>query len=194
MESCGYANAGFVANTGYCSYDTGLARGFTCYEDYTLKKLAFLRTAVFVQGLVRRLFEFGVADQTGVLQFLPEILKEWFFADARKDASLINRSLIDWVDRRPDKARPFFVFLNYMDAHAPYKLPPGAKQRFGHEPRSREEIRIIHESWELIDQLTLPSHYLTMARDAYDNCISHLDEQLGRAIRRTHVAQYSTRP
>ena len=40
----GYATAGFVANVGYCSQETGLARGFTHYEDYDLEKLAPLRT------------------------------------------------------------------------------------------------------------------------------------------------------
>ena len=34
LGSHGYATAGFVANTDYCSYDTGLDRGFTHYEDY----------------------------------------------------------------------------------------------------------------------------------------------------------------
>ena len=31
----------------------------------------------------------------------------------------------------------------------------------------------------MIDKLTLPQHYLTMARDAYDDCLAYLDEQLG---------------
>ena len=48
----GYATAGFVANTGYCSYDTGLARGFTHYEDYLLKKLGFLSMSVLVKGIL----------------------------------------------------------------------------------------------------------------------------------------------
>ncbi len=30
----GYRTAGFVANLGYCSFGTGLARGFEHYEDY----------------------------------------------------------------------------------------------------------------------------------------------------------------
>ena len=41
----GYATAGFVANVVYCSQETGLARGFTHYEDYVLEKLAPLRTS-----------------------------------------------------------------------------------------------------------------------------------------------------
>ena len=32
LGSRGYATAGFVANAGYCSYDTGLDRGFTHYR------------------------------------------------------------------------------------------------------------------------------------------------------------------
>ena len=34
LGSRGYATAGFVANTQYCSSDTGLDRGFAHYEDY----------------------------------------------------------------------------------------------------------------------------------------------------------------
>ena len=186
MGSRGYATAGFVSNTGYCSYDTGLARGFTYYEDYPLKKLAFLQTAVFVKGILRRIFELGYADESGLLDSVPEFLKRWFYADARKDASLINRAFLDWLARRPEKARPFFVFLNYMDAHAPYKLPDGAQHRFGHQPQSRDEIRILHEGWDLLDKLTLPKPYLTMARDAYDSCLAYLDEQLGMLFDELH--------
>ena len=39
LGSRGYATAGFVANTLYCSYDTGLDRGFTHFEDYLLEYL-----------------------------------------------------------------------------------------------------------------------------------------------------------
>ena len=124
MGSRGYATAGFVANTGYCSYDTGLARGFTYYEDYSLKKLAFLRTAVFVKEMSEAYRSRSATPTNQVFcDPVPELVKRWFFADARKDASSINRAFLDWLARRPEETRPFFVFLNYMDAHAPYKLP-----------------------------------------------------------------------
>ena len=38
----GYATAGFVANTTYCSYETGLDRGFAHYEDYDVTLHAVL--------------------------------------------------------------------------------------------------------------------------------------------------------
>ncbi len=186
LGSRGYATAGFVANTGYCSYDTGLARGFTCYEDYSLKRLAFLQTAVLVKEMLKPIFQLSYADDSGFLDLVPEFLNRCFYADARKDASLINRAFLDWLARRPEESRPFFVFLNYMDAHAPYKLPAGVPHRFGHRPQSRDEIRILYEGWDLLDKLTLPKPYLTMARDAYDSCLAYLDEQLGVLFKELH--------
>ena len=56
LGSHGYATAGFVGNTLYCSYDTGLDRGFTHYEDYVLEKLGPLQTAVLVDKVRRMLF------------------------------------------------------------------------------------------------------------------------------------------
>src|SRR5262249_5391504 len=37
---------------------------------------------------------------------------------ARKDAPEINREFLRWVEANRD--RPFFAFLNYMDAHDPF--------------------------------------------------------------------------
>ena len=179
MGSRGYATAGFVANTGYCSYATGLASGFTHYEDYILKSLAPLQMPIVVKGLLGRIFEVSTAHDPGALHYVPELVERWFYSGIRKDAESINRAFLDWLSRRPEQTRPFFVFLNYLDAHAPYKLPEGAQHRFGHKPRSREEIRVIHDGWDSIDKLTLPRYYQTMARDAYDSCLAYLDEQLG---------------
>jgi hypothetical protein len=44
LGSLGYATAGFAGNTFYCSYDSGLTRGFTHYEDYVLDTLNSART------------------------------------------------------------------------------------------------------------------------------------------------------
>ena len=44
----GYATAGFVANTGYCAADSGLARGFTRYHDFIFPDLTVLKTAILV--------------------------------------------------------------------------------------------------------------------------------------------------
>ncbi len=179
LGSHGYATAGFVANTGYCSSDSGLARGFTHYEDYVLKKLNFLRTSILISGILGHIYEYGFTHDSGFLRFAPDFVERWFHAGHRKDAASVNRAFLQWLADRPEKSRPFFVFLNYLDAHSPYTVPEGAQHRFGHKPRSQEEIRIINYAWDLIDKFTLPKYYLTIARDAYDSCLAYLDEQLG---------------
>ena len=53
LGSRGYATAGFVANTLFCSFDTGLDRGFTHYEDYVLEGLSPFRTAWLVDHALK---------------------------------------------------------------------------------------------------------------------------------------------
>ena len=62
----GYATAGFVANTWYCATDSGLARGFTHYQDFIFPELTAFKTAVLVNRALEgypgdRLFHGGLA-------------------------------------------------------------------------------------------------------------------------------------
>ena len=78
LEDHGYATAGMVANAHYCSYDTGLNRGFTHYEDYELDKLEFLRTAAIARGVLARhssSFVLGVATRFGLASSRQEFLE-----------------------------------------------------------------------------------------------------------------------
>ena len=102
--------------------------------------------------------------------------------DGKRDAASINRGFLNWLARRTESERPFFAFLNYYDAHAPYRLPQGATHRFGRKPRTQDELQIVNDRWDLVDKQTLPRHYLTLGRDAYDNCLAYLDEQLGNLV------------
>ena len=179
LNANGYATAGFVANVQYCSYDTGLGRGFTHYEDYLLENLNPLRTSVFVEEALRTLLIVGSRHDEGPLHTLQEVLRRWFSFGGRRNAASINRGFVQWLSRRRDLRRPFFVFLNYLDAHSTYELPTGAPHRFGRKPQTRDEIRVVYNDWPFIDKLQLPRHYLTMARDSYDSCLSYLDERLG---------------
>jgi hypothetical protein len=137
----GYATAGFVANAGYCSYETGLARGFTHYEDYVLARLGSLRTAGLVDAAVKTFGELTVPLDQGRLHSLRDVVGDWFFSGERKRAEQINRDFLDWFARRREPGRPVFVFLNYLDTHTPYVLPPGARHRFGVNPESKADER-----------------------------------------------------
>ena len=55
-----------------------------------------------------------------------EFLTRWFEFGVRRDAAAVNRGFLGWLDRRREPGRPFFAFLNYLDAHTPYLVPQGA--------------------------------------------------------------------
>jgi arylsulfatase A-like enzyme len=179
LGSQGYATAGFVANLVYCSYGTGLDRGFTHYEDYLLDGPTSFRTAGLVEFVLKIAQEFSRGPDQSGLGFLRNAIHRWSSPGPPKDAAAINRAFLEWLSLRSEPDRPFFAFLNFIDAHAPYVPPPGARHRFGAEPQTPDERRVVHRMWPLLDKTKLPQSYINLARDAYDDCLGYIDDQLG---------------
>jgi arylsulfatase A-like enzyme len=173
----GYATAGFAANIGYCSHDTGLDRGFTHYEDYwaDLEHLRPLRTAVLFQGAWDLVLYLGRLPRDRRLK--PAL--EFLAAPYRKDAAMVNRQFTRWLSERREAHRPFFAFLNYYDTHVPYVPPQGTPPRFGTGPRTLGDFHFLIGLWDMIDKSRVVPHYTQLLQDSYDNCLAYLDEQLG---------------
>jgi arylsulfatase A-like enzyme len=182
LGSCGYATAGFAANTLFCSYDTGIDRGFTHFEDYELAPLDAARTALAVNVAFKGIFaltvNYGRSFHAGPLRPVQDRLLAWILARDRISARAINQKFLGWLARRPEPGRPFFAFLNYFDAHAPYVPPTVAGHRFGIRPRSFADAQIL-DGWRDLNKHELPPYYQILARDAYDHCLAYLDSQLG---------------
>src|SRR5262249_48092305 len=96
----------------------------------------------------------------------------------RISAQATNRRFLDWLSRRREPGRPYFAFLNYFDAHAPYLPPTVAGQSFGLRPPHLDESRVLDDRGEP-GKLALPPYFQFLARDSYDNCLAYLDQQLG---------------
>jgi arylsulfatase A-like enzyme len=175
----GYATAGFVANVRYCSQDSGLARGFTYYDDYVLAKLSPLRTSILVEQTTNMISEVINYFEIVPLYPLKKLLTRWFLINQRKDAATIRRVFLNWLAARPEHDRPFFAFLNLFDAHDPYMLPEGVPYRFVNYSSTPDEYRAIYELWRVLDKTKLPRSVITLARDSYDDCLGYIDDQLG---------------
>ena len=175
----GYATAGFVSNAGYCSYETGLSRGFTHFEDYVLARLGTLRAAGLLDVAVKTFGHLTLPLDYGWFHRVRAIVSDWFFAPERKTAERINRDFLHWLAPRRESARPFFVFLNYLDTHTPYLLPPGARHRFGVNPVTKKDYVEVLMEWSSLNKQRLPQRYSSLAHDAYDSCVAYLDDQLG---------------
>jgi arylsulfatase A-like enzyme len=179
LGSRGYATAGFVANLFYCGSDTGLGRGFTAYRDYFFAELSAFKMAALIDRPVEGLRAIDEVLSNRInTTFFPDLLVR-FDAGNRKPAARINREFLDWLSRRRQPERPFFVFLNYFDVHYPYKVPETGIHRFGVKPVTAREIELI-ERWRTVDRLKLSAREIAFVRDSYDDCIADLDEQLGR--------------
>jgi arylsulfatase A-like enzyme len=181
LGSQGYATAGFVGNTFYCGADTGLARGFTHYEDYILPEFAPFRMSALVQRplegfhAVERTFKMWL---TGVS--LQAVLTP-FDLGHRKPASVVSREFLDWLSARRQPERPFFAFVNYFDVHYPYQVAYGGIHRFGSKPVTDRELDLI-ENWQSVEKQGLSLQEVAFVRDAYDDCVADLDERLGLLI------------
>jgi arylsulfatase A-like enzyme len=150
----GYLTAGFIANTRYCSYEHGLDRGFVHYEDYPVSPEQIVASS----SLVRYLSTIPALRQTTSDREFPP----------RKSAAEINRAFLNWVSRK--EQRPFFAFLNYFDAHAPYLPPPPFDLQFGRKRAS---------AWNRLARAEfIPAHELRAMVDGYDGALAYLDTQL----------------
>ncbi len=180
----GYATSAFTANYTYCARDSGLARGFTHFEDHFFPRL----TCFKMNAVVNRVLQGIQAIEDfleGPLEFAelrPYLKYLWQLMDTnRKDAAVINREFLGWLSARGRPERPFFTFLNYYDAHYPYQLTPGRMHRFG-AVAIDNATRDMIQRWPLLDKATLSPQEIAFGVDSYDECIADLDEQLGVLI------------
>ena len=112
--------------TWYCASDSGLDRGFAAYHDYIFPRLTAFKPAVLVDRTVEGLqaIERFLEDRLDIDLLRPAVQQLWWLFNAdRKEAAVVNREFLDWLSRRRQPDRPFFAFLNYFDAHYPYRAP-----------------------------------------------------------------------
>ncbi len=157
----GYRTGGFVGNLIYATYETGLDRGFARYEDYPVSVPMIVNSSLLVRWIVMRSRRWLGRDQFLV----------W------KSAREVNEGFLAWVDGSGKDgseggARPFFAFLNYMDAHAPYLPPDSLRGRFGPERRGRALA-------DLSDRRDWTPEELRAERAAYDGAIAYADQEMG---------------
>jgi len=124
LSQAGYRTGGFTANVAYTTREHGIHKGFAHYEDFSRT----IGTALAESRVSRVILD---------LQWVRHIIG-YYDLIGRKRAGLINTSFLRWLDR--DDSRPFFAFLNYFDAHAPYIAPSPFRERFTLAPRGAYEI------------------------------------------------------
>ncbi len=162
LESRGYETVGFNGNPAYGLAGWGIGQGFGLYYDdsFTVRHnlAATLVGRTLIQPLCDRLIHYDSFD--------------------RRNACEVNRDVFSWLRRR--STRPFFLFVNYFDAHYPYFPPPPYDRRFG----KISEALIRHAgNFEYRGHVPKPPAGEQAALiTAYDNCLAYLDDQVGKLL------------
>jgi arylsulfatase A-like enzyme len=152
----GYRTAAFSANTLLFCRRRGFGRGFIHFED-DFQSLGSSFAQTFYGDLIKHLL------------FHLKLKRDLF---GRRSAEDINRHALRWIEGGQP---PFFIFLNYMDVHDPYRPPEPYLHRYTKmkDPGSRAS-----EHWDWFDHLTPQQRQ--GALDAYDGAINSVDDHLQR--------------
>ena len=165
LRAHGYVTAGFVANLIYGSSMHGLSRGFIHYEDFPVS---------IGQALL--------SSSLGSMISNDDRIRDWLGYQRvlnRKTAAEVNENFLNWLSNKD--RRPFFVFLNYMDAHEPYLPPEPFDKKFG--PR-RQFTKFVHTGIDAFH----PAKWKMSPKEAqaeiaaYDGAIAYIDHELGLLI------------
>lgn len=159
LSSQGYRTAGFVANVSYAGRSVGLGRGFSHFEDVVVSLSQIARSAAYTSWITSR---------PAIKRRLPPFYKSY----QRKSAAEVNAALVQWLDREP--GRPFFAFLNYFDAHDPYRPAAPFDTAFGF-PAYPPTPPARHGG-------AFPDDRPRSLRP-YDQAIASIDAEIGRLLR-----------
>jgi arylsulfatase A-like enzyme len=179
LSSKGYETFGEVANAVYLDLPFGLARGFQHYRaDVPVPLIDHHLVPVLLPNQPRYLRD-TARKMLGLFTSTPE------FDIRYRGGAEINQDVFRILRQIKENQRPFFLFVNYMDAHVPYLPPPPYDRQFGSTDSTltyagyrRLETDVLNRSRQVSaeEQRRLISQY--------DGGIAYLDSQIGELLRR----------
>jgi len=171
LSSNGYNSVGVVSNYAYLSALFGFQRGFQTYDYRAPVEVFDPNGTIYLRRVVRRLGDW----------FIP---MEQFDRICRS-AGEMNQEVFPILETLAQRETPFFLFVNYMDAHAPRMPAPAFKDRFpGRDPRlsSEKYYAIVKQVMTQNRKLSAAEHDSAIA--LYDGSIAYLDDEVGKLVTR----------
>ncbi len=104
LSAAGYRTGAVLANTACLSREFGVEQGFLYFDDRAKPTLEAAKIR-------------SISPALWLCRGYQRSLEGWR-TDWSRNASEVNADALDWVDRDTDS--PFFLFVNYLDPHAPY--------------------------------------------------------------------------
>lgn len=109
---------------------------------------------------------------------LSQGFEDWSVSRVR--APRLNREALAWIDARAP-GEPWFLFLNYMDAHRPYNVEPIAGE--DEIPQRESSVILLDELFEaVVVRGEEPGDLARRVREQYTRAVRNLDRALGELI------------
>lgn len=165
LAARGYRTGGFVANVSYAGRESGLARGFSHFEDYVITPAELVMSSSLGRFVVLN---------PGLRRFIG-----YYDVPGRRTARDIAGAFLQWEAAVDDQ--PFFAFLNLYDAHEPYLPPDSVAARFpGPVARRLDQTRYMNVRMaERTQKTSMPASEQRAEEAAYDASIASIDAELG---------------
>jgi arylsulfatase A-like enzyme len=173
LKDGGYKTAGIIGGI-FCTSIFGLEQGFDYYDDeipsFNINFFALYQAIDMFFSLD------DIFSQQGYL--------------GKRIAVHLNDSAYPWLEK--NSAQPFFLFINYMDAHTPYLPPQSYGRYFTTIPKEiikkrnpPFDVSYISAETRLMNAVTYNGQHLTkeekeLIMGQYDGGIRYLDDYLGR--------------
>lgn len=167
LRSRGYRTLAATANAAFINADYGFSQGFEVFSR--------LRPVSFLPLVHHCHLRFGIRRALAVSLHPQRLDESW------RDAAGITSDALALLRKAALSGRPLFLFLNYMDAHEPYVIPPPFDAMFpGRNPRLTYEdyertVREVVGGRRPISE-NERSHFVSQ----YDGAIALLDRELER--------------
>jgi len=173
LSSQGYLTAAVVANPGFLSQALGLAQGFRYYDH---------RSAIPFLSYRNR--EYATIRQLATT-LLTHFSTPWEYDQICRRAGEVNDEVYRQLRHFKEDRKPFFLFINYMDAHWPYIPPAPFHKRFP----GIDESFTLKRYFKLLDRVleekaTVSEVERRHLLSQYDGAIAYVDFEIDRLLGR----------
>jgi arylsulfatase A-like enzyme len=165
----GYSTSAVVSNWGYVNERFGLAQGFQYFD--CRRAIPFLQPS------------YSPYLRTQIYGILRDFLAPSAFELHTRRARAITAQACRLVDRAKKADRPFFIFINYMDAHVPYYPPAPYDAEF----LGRQKPITTHEYFDLFKKVMEQRGDISKKErenlvSQYDGAIKYIDFHIGQLL------------
>ncbi|MDY7038032.1 MAG: sulfatase, partial [Thermodesulfobacteriota bacterium] len=171
LSEKGYLTMGVVANPNFLSHFYRLDQGFQYYDNRVHIPFLDQTGLYFMRQCIRNI----------LAHFLP---RETFDMVYRR-AEEINKEVFNIIDKAKQEAAPFFLFVNYMDAHNPYIPPSPFDTLYPGKDETFTSARYYALAWAVIKlERKVAEEEQDHLISQYDGGIGYIDFHLGKLIER----------